>query len=146
MRSRWLLLQVVVVLVACDEPVVDEVVVGAIKDPRRCETCLTSKRDNPPVKLTASLGSSKGPNGEDLAEYAERNALGVVFNNVKLDLFVKGDDAKGAPSMNELRPLPATPGTWQAVPGQPPIGLPLEIRGIELGYANSEAQLVHANS
>jgi len=144
MKRSWLLAMTGCLLLAtCGPATVNEIVVGATANTHKCGTCLLSSRDNPPVNVTPILSSSKAPSGEDLAEYAERNPLGVAYKNVKLDLFVKGDDTKGAPSMSELRPLPALVGTWQTTPGQPAVAFPSQIRGIELGYTLSEARLVH---
>ena len=63
---------------SCDSQPVDEVGMGAVKNPHGCETCLWSSRDNPPVELTASLGFSKGPNGQDLYEYAAGDSAGSL--------------------------------------------------------------------
>jgi hypothetical protein len=128
-------------------PISGPIVVGATPSNDSCPGCVISTRDNPKVEIDGSLSSSPGPDPSEpiLAEYTARNASGVAFKNVKFDLYVKGDDAKGAMSMNELRPLPRSIGSWQGNVGIPSVTVPFDIDGIELGYAKSEVKFHHEN-
>jgi hypothetical protein len=128
------------------KPLSDVIVVGSSASNHDCPNCAMSPRDNPPILVTAELGQSKGPGGEDLFERAASVAFGAQYNNLRFDLFVKGDETRGSSDMDELIPHPAGIGDWAAEPGKVPLAVPLEIRGIELGYSVSEASLVHRDA
>lgn len=122
-------------LTACGPP--PQVVVGAKRSDRLCGTCLDSRRDNPLLQGTLALQTTQGATGT-FDEAAERNNAGFLYDNLRVDALVKGDDRLGASEL-DLIPNPAVPGSWGVSDSSPTILLPWELHGIELGYALSEA-------
>jgi hypothetical protein len=137
-----LILATCIVLVGGCKP--REVVVGATPDPRSCQTCLVSKRDNPTVQGTVELEVSRGPVGNRVEE-VERDGQGFIYSNFQLTAAVKGDDGKGASDL-DLIPAPYSPGSWQADEEPPAEILAWELHGMELGYAVSEATVRRRNA
>ena len=114
-----------------------EVVVGGLANDHLCKGCIQSKRDNPLIKGTLTLDKTRGSTRE-FVESAERNNLGFLYGNFRIDAAVKGAPRLGAADL-DLTPAPSAPGVWTASNAPPPTALPWELRGIELGYALSEA-------
>jgi hypothetical protein len=118
----------------------DEDVVGAVPNRQRCPTCLKSRRDNPILQGVVDLGIDRGgPEPHEFPESAERNPFGFIYENMRVDASIRGDDRKGATSL-DLTPWPRLIGSYAADPEARRV-LPWELHGIELGYALSEANI-----
>lgn len=127
-------LLLLVSLAGCDPP---EVVVGAVRNDRLCKTCFESRRDNPLIQGTLALEVADGQAGTFIEE-AERNKLGFLYKNLRVDALVSGDGRLGASEL-DLIPNPTVEGSWASSSEPPPRLLPWELHGIELGYAITEA-------
>ncbi|MGI8836463.1 MAG: hypothetical protein ACR2H4_07465 [Pyrinomonadaceae bacterium] len=125
-------------LSGCD-PRPNSPVVGGVRSDRVCGTCFESKRDNPIIQAQVTLGTTTAAAGT-FVEVAERTNAGFRYDNLRVDASSKGDNRLGSTDL-DITPNPSILGFWTPTDAAPAMVLPLELHGIELGYALSEVNI-----
>ena len=83
-----------------------QTVVGGFPNEHLCPGCFQSSRDNPPIRGTLNLQITSSPNvpNRTFAEEAMRNRSGFLYNNLRVDAGVTGNDRLGASTLRLSRP------------------------------------------